>query len=233
MIHPPAPVQKAMIAKNDRQPVGLYSLDEGGQAKAVKEEGDRAHGRVEHEQPQHHAGGAGKRAGDVIDEAGGGRQVARADRVDDDGEQHHQHDEAGEPDEKEEADVLDRGQEAVVLEHLDEVGEADEGAALGESEIDGVGRRQQAEDDEKESIGEDEQASLPTWARCTLRLASVNRGPARTGQGRWQSSSLRRYVREAAQVIRRCSLRPGLRSSSPAPRFRTGPPWSCLRQGRG
>ncbi len=143
--------------EDDRQPVDLHRLDERVRG--------RGHGagtetgltrRVEHEQPQHDARGAGEGAGDVVEEAHAGRQPARADGVDDDGEQHDQHDQARQPDQQVQADMLDRRPEAVVLEDLGEVGEADECAALGEGEIDRIGRRQHAEHQEKERVEADE-----------------------------------------------------------------------------
>ena len=125
--------------------VDLHDINERLEAKGLEDKGNRADGGVEHEKPQHDAGGPGQSAGNVVGKPHSAGQPAVANRVDEEGKQHDQHHQAGQPHEQVEADMLQRREEAVVVEHLHEIGEADEGAALGEGEIDRIGRRQDAE----------------------------------------------------------------------------------------
>jgi len=161
--------------QHDRQPVGLHDLDERAEPDSVQNEGHGAHRGIEHEEPEHDAGRPRQRAGDVVDEAHAGRQPPNADGVHDNGEQHHQHDEAGEPDDQVEADVFDGRQEAKILEHLGKVVEARKGAALGECKVDGIERRQHAEAQQEHSVEAGERNSNPApgrarrWRNCAAR----------------------------------------------------------------
>ncbi len=73
--------------------------------------------------------------------------------------------------------MLDRRPEPVVLEHLEEVVDADKGALLGEGEIDRIERRQDAERDEEQRVEADEQPRPcgPARARRSCALARSGR----------------------------------------------------------
>ena len=68
-IHPPAPVQKAMIAKITGRLPGATVLSNCRVAEPVQDERKRARGRVEHEEPDDHARRARERSRDVEEEA--------------------------------------------------------------------------------------------------------------------------------------------------------------------
>ena len=79
---------------------------------------------------------------------------------------HDQYHQTGQPDDKEQADVLECRQEAIVSEYLREIVEANEGAALREGEIDRVGRRKDTEGDQKDRVQAREcEARFSLWAR--------------------------------------------------------------------
>jgi hypothetical protein len=81
--------------------------------------------------------------------------------VDDQRQQHDEHDKADQPDDEKQPDMLDRGQETVVLEDLDEVVDADERTPFREREVDRVERGQHAEGEKEQRVRRDERKADP------------------------------------------------------------------------